>query len=87
MPAELQGLSAESSQYPNRSPEFLSMLPLPKPRVMVNSPPLRCGGEDSIYSLASALGKEGAKITFNSYDTTRRPEWMGAPLNGFRQRD
>ena len=57
---ELQWLSAEHSQYPNRSPDFSSMFPLPKPRVPVNSPRLPCGAEDSISSLASAPGKEGA---------------------------
>ncbi|KIJ91886.1 hypothetical protein K443DRAFT_467259 [Laccaria amethystina LaAM-08-1] len=34
---ELQGLSAERSRHPNRSLDFSSMLPLPKPRVTVNS--------------------------------------------------
>ena len=55
---DLQGLSAEHSQCPNRSPDFSSMFPLPKPRVPVNSPHLPCGVEDSISSLASAPGKE-----------------------------
>ena len=37
---ELQGLSTEHSWNPNRSADFSSMLPLPKPRVPVNSPHL-----------------------------------------------
>ena len=32
-------MSAERSQYPNRSPDFSSMLPIPTPSVTVNSPP------------------------------------------------
>ena len=57
---EPQGLSAGHSRYPNRSPNFSSMLPLPKPRVPVNSPHLPCGAEDLISSLALAPEKEGA---------------------------
>jgi hypothetical protein len=53
---ELQGLSAERSRYPKRSPNFSSMVPLPKLRVTVNSPHLPYA-EDSISSLASAPGK------------------------------
>ena len=55
---ELQGLSAEHSRYPNRPPDFSSMLPLPKLRIRVNSPHLPCGAEDSISSLALAPGKK-----------------------------
>ena len=58
VPVELQGLRAEHSRYPNRSPDFTSMLPLPKPRFRVNSPHLPCGAEDSISSLALAPGKK-----------------------------
>ena len=51
---ELQGLSDGHPRYPNRSPDFSSMLPLPKPRVPVNSPHLACGAErimSNSYSL------------------------------------
>ena len=58
---ELQGLSTEHSRYPNRPPDFSSMLPLPKLRIRVNSPHLPCGAEDSISSLTLAPGREGAR--------------------------
>ena len=32
LPVELQGLITECSRYPNRSPDFSSMLPLPRPQ-------------------------------------------------------
>ena len=53
---ELKGLIGERSRYPNRSPNFSSMLLLPKPSVAVTHPHLPCG-EDLISSLASAPGK------------------------------
>ena len=73
MTVKLQGLSAEHSRYHHRSLDFFSMLPLPKPRVLVNSPHLPCGVEDSIFSFALAPGKKelevhwGTGITLNSY--------------------
>ena len=58
---ELQWLSAEHSRYLHRPPDFSSMLPLPKPRVLVNSPHLPCV-DDATSSLALAPGKKELEV-------------------------